>query len=270
MNKYQFKEKDYAEEILKSGFTSKYISSELKVLAKYFKYQGKLEEEIKDGLRVFCEQHLKGFNEAVHFKIINSAVKYSMNPKNKLVQINEIEISVPELSFIQSLNITHEFQRVVFTLMVLTKLSREFVKQRDGEVKSNDFYFGGHKNFRELVKAAKITFNKSKKSTVKNIHDVIHMLDDKGIVEIANNGNIKLLFMYEIDSSDNDLSLMVRKFSEIGYYYDLYCDENRVKECENCCVPIKATSNRIRYCKVCSDDNWREYNAKKQREYREK
>ncbi|MGG3890358.1 hypothetical protein [Metabacillus fastidiosus] len=252
MNKFQYKEKDYAEEILKSGFTSKYIATELKILAKYYKQQGKDETEIKELLETFCGKNLTGYNKAIHFKIINNAVNQCINDKNKLIQIDKIDITKNELKVIDSMNISHDYKRVVFTLLVLTKLGKQFLKIRDGEIKNSEYYFGGHKNYRELVTVSKIIFNKTKKSTVKNIHDLIHMLNEQGIVEITNNANIRLSFMYGIEQ-DQNIEFSVIDYSVIGLYYDLYHGENRVKECQNCNVPIKINGKYKKYCNICAD-----------------
>lgn len=250
MHKYQYKEKDHALEIINNGFLSKHINSELKILSKYYNEQGKNEKEIKTLLHEFCKNHLKGFNEAIHFKIINDAVKFGLNKRNKLIQIDKVNISKKELDCIEKMDIIHDYKRVVFSLLVLTKLGKEFLKIRDGELRSKEYYFGGHKSYRELVKVSKIVFNKRKKSKVKNIHDLIHILDEKGIVKITSNGNIKLLFMYDIEE-DNEVVFSVDNYEVIGYFYDLHYGENRVKRCDECKIPIKMKSNRQEYCDSC-------------------
>lgn len=267
MNKFKYKELDYAKEILSNGFTSKFIASELKILSKYYFTHGNDESKVKELLKAFCEIHLKNFNLAVHFKIINSAVKFGLNKKNKLIQIDKIEITDKELERINNMDISHEYKRVLFTLMTLTKLSKAFLIIQNGELRSNEFYFGGHKNYRELTKTAKITFNKNKKSNVKNIHDLIHILDEKGIVKITGNGNIKLLFMYDIDDSENAV-ITVDDYANIGYFYDYHYGENKVKKCENCGRFIKQKSNRQGYCETCWSNHRRLYKTEKQREYR--
>lgn len=264
MNKFHYKEKDYAEAILREGFTSKYIATELKVLAKYFKSQGMDEVEIKKELQTFCEDNLKGYNQAIHFKIVNSAVAYGSNEKNKLIQIDCVDVTESELKVIDHLEIQHDFKRVLFTLLVLNKLSKKFTEVKDEAIANKEFYFGGHKNYRELVATSKITFNKTKKSTVKNIHDLIRLLDDKGTVQITHNGNIKLLFMYDIEEDEN-ISFSVNDYSVIGFYYDLYHGENRVRECESCKIPIKAY-NTQKYCNECK----KQKQLEKHRKYNEK
>ncbi|MGD6876791.1 hypothetical protein [Bacillus infantis] len=265
MHKYQYKELDHAKQILTNGFTSKYIGSELKILAKFYKSQGYEAEKIKELLHTFCEKKLKGYNKAIHYKIINGAVSYGNNEKNKLIQIDSIGISETELNTIDNLDLPHEFKRVVFTMLVMNKLSKEYIIQRDGKLKSSEYYFGGHKNYRELVSLSKITFNKKKASSVKNIHDLIHLLNDKGIVEITSNGNVRLLFMYEI-RENNSNTFIVDNYQYIGHYFDRIKGENNVKECEHCNVPTKLY-NTQKFCKECSENIRTEKNREKALKY---
>ncbi|WP_080845574.1 hypothetical protein [Cytobacillus gottheilii] len=264
LNKYQYKDRDYITDILNAKkFTSKFFSTELKLLSRHYRELGCNEVEIKNRLHEFCKRGMKKYNPAIHYKIINNAVSHGMNEHNKIVQIDSLTVSLPELNYIDTLELSHEYKRVVFTLLVLQRLFRSYLQIKDGETKSNEYYFGGYKNYRDLVSVAKITFDKRKKSKVKNIHDLVRLLHEKEIVEIANNGNIKLLFMYDIPTDDSN-GIIVKEYNEIGYYYDLFHGENRVKECESCGVPIRPNGNRQEFCKVCSKQNelekYRKYN----------
>lgn len=261
MNKFQYKERDHALELLTNGFTSKYILTELKIIAKFYNEQGHEEEDIKKLLEEFCKKYLKGYNKAVHFRIINNAAAYGTQEKNKLIQIDNIPISSNELACIDKYDISHEYKRVLFTLLTLTKLTKEYIRIKDGEIKSSEYYFGGHKNYRELVSTSKITFKTNKKSKVKNIHDLIHILDEKGIVKITGNGNIKLLFMYDTSSENTVLSIL--NYQVIGLYYDLYYKKDTVKQCEKCNELIKLSANKKsanpkKYCSECAEDITRE------------
>ncbi|WP_137743270.1 hypothetical protein [Robertmurraya siralis] len=252
MNKYQYKDRDYINDILKNNkFTSKFYSTELKLLARHYRELGGSEEEIKNKLHEFCKNGMEKYNPAIHYRIINNAVSHGMNEHNKIVQIDNIVVSLPEINYIDRLDLPHEYKRVIFTLLVLQRLLKKYLEIKDGDIKSKEYYFGGYKNYRDLVSVAKISFDKRKKSKIKNIHDLVRLLHDKEIVEIANNGNIKLLFMYDIPSDDSE-GIIVKDYNEIGYYYDLYHGENRVKKCESCGIPIKQSNNKKKYCNPCA------------------
>ena len=273
MSKYLYKEKKHAEEIIENGFTSKYIATELKILAKYQKTLNKEEQDIKDFLYDFCKKKFNGFNKAVHFKIINNALSHAMNEKNKLIEIESIPIRKFEIDYIDGLDIDHNFKRVVFTLLVMNRLGKRFIEIKEGENTNKDFYFGGHKSFINLTKFSKVTFIKSRVSKIRNIHDIIRELSEKEIVSIVGNGKIKLLFMYDLEKNkdlNDDILLEVKDFQVIGHYYDLYHGVGKIKMCERCENPIQAKNNRMKYCESCWKERERELRKVINKRYYEK
>ena len=259
MFKNQYREKTYIEEILSDGFTSKHLFHEMKLLAKHYKELEIDEEERKAKLYSFCEDNIKDFNKVVYFKTINRVLNYVANKDETLVQIDEINISKSELDYIDKLDIDDNLKKLVFTLLVLTRLNKKYLESRDGELKNESYYFGGHTNYRELTTCSKITSDK--RNGIKNIHDIIHTLDQKKIVQIVGKGNIKLLFMYEIEDDKND-GILVDKFDVIGYFYDMYKGDKKIKMCESCGTLVKVTGNRQVYCKEC----WKVVRAGQNRE----
>lgn len=258
MYKYQYKERSYAEEILKNGFTSNHIKYELKILVKYYKEQGLKPKERKEAIYKFCEKNLEGFDRVTHFKMINSVLNYGQNSKNKLIEIENIPITKSELTYIDNLEVSHDFKKVIFTLLVLNKLNKKFHEIRNDMKYNNEHYFGGTNNYKELIAAAKIPLKRNKQ-----IHEIIGELDKKGIIEITGNGSIKLSFIYEIPN-DGEIEMDIINFDNIGYYFDLYKSENKVKKCECCSIPIKVKSNRHKYCSTC----WKEKEIQIKREWK--
>lgn len=244
----RFKEKTYIKKILENGFSKKYLFYEMKLLVKYYKEQGCDEETRKALLYQFCEKHIENFNKVIFYKTINRALNFVKNNEEKLVEIDGISISKSEIDYIDKLDINKNLKKLVFTLLVLTKLYRLYLKEKDGKIKNKEFYFGGQKNYKNLIESSKVVFDR--KSGIKNIHDLIRELHNKNIVEITGNGNIKLTFMYEI-VDDDDREIFVRHYDTIGYYYDKYHGDNKIKECENCKTLIRVRSNRQKYCHSC-------------------
>jgi stress-induced morphogen len=259
--KYQYKEKSYAEDILKNGFTSNHIKHELKILVKYYKELGLKPKERKESLYDFCEKNLDGFDRVTHFKMVNSVLSYGMNKKNKLIEIESVPVTKSELTYIDSLDINHDYKKVIFTLLMLDKLNKKFHEIRNELKFHNEHYFGGTSNYRELITSSRITLKRNNL-----IHDIIGELDKKGIIKITGNGSIKLSFAYEIPN-DSEIELNVSTFDNIGYYFDLYKNENKVKKCECCDTPIKVKSNRHKYCDKCFTEKelekYRKYNKKR-------
>lgn len=251
MYKNQYKDNTYVKEILSNGFTSKHLLHEMKLLAKHYKEIGYDEDKRKELLYGFCENNIKNFNKVIYFKTINKALNHVINSEQNLVEIESVNVSKNELDYIDNLDIDSNLKKLVFTLLTLNKLNKKYLKLRDGELKSNEYYFGGYKNYKDLASHSKVTFDR--KNGIKNIHDLIGVLSEKGIIEIVGKGNIKLLFMYEIED-DSSEGILVEHFDVIGYYYDRYIGDKKIKECEECGVLIKANSNRVKYCNVCSKE----------------
>jgi hypothetical protein len=244
--KYQYKEKTYAEEILKNGFTSNRIKYELKILVKYFKEQGMKPKERKEEIYKFCEKNLDGFDRVTHYKMINSILNYGQNNKNKLIEIESVSVTKNELLYIDILDISHNYKKVIFTLLVMDKLNKKFHEIRNELKFRNEHYFGGTNNYKELISSSKISLKQNKQ-----IHEIIGELDKQGIIEITGNGSIKLSFMYEI-KNDDEGELEITSFDNIGYYFDLYKGENKVKNCECCGTPIRPKNNKHKYCNKCN------------------
>lgn len=247
MFKFQYKERTYAKEILSKGFTSKHIKYELQLLVKYYKELGHKPKERKELIYNFCEKYLEGFDRVIHFKLINSILNHGSNRKNILVEIDSIDITVDEFAYIDNLDIDHEHKKVVFTLLVLDKLNKKYHEIRN-ELQNNEHYFGGSQKYKELISSSKVSLKKNNL-----IHNTIGKLGEKGIVQITGNSSIKLSFVYEIPESV-DVSISIKTFDSIGYYYDLHTGENKIKKCENCEIPIKVTNNKSKYCNDCAKE----------------
>lgn len=59
-------------------------------------------------------------------------------------------------------------------------------------------------------------------------------------------------------------------FDNIGYFYDLYKGENKVKKCECCGTPIKVIGKYKKYCDECFKDHRKKYIRNKVQQHRNK
>ncbi|MGG4434586.1 hypothetical protein AAXE64_08490 [Priestia megaterium] len=251
MYKFPYKERDYAETILKNGFTSNYINHELKLLVKYYKELGKKPKERKELLHEFCEKRLLKYSRVTHFKMINSVLAHGTKKENVLVQIDKIDVTKNEFNFINNFEIDHTYKKVLFTLLVLDKLSKQHSVIRNGE-SSEEHYFGGGAKYRELSSTSHVKFKKNQ-----NIHSLIGELANHGLVEIKNKGFIKLSFIYSIEETD-EIELSVNDFQRIGLYFDLHTGQEKIKKCECCKVPIKIKGKYAKYCEECWNEKEKE------------
>lgn len=263
MFKYQYKEKTYAEEILKNGFTSNHVWHELKILAKYYKEMDIKPKQRKEMIYSFCEKNLPGYDRVIHFKMINSVLNYAANKKNKLTEIESVTVSENELDFISTLGIKHDYKKILFTLLVLDKLNKKYHEVNENKL-SDEHYFGGDKKYKELILSSKVTLKKTK-----DIHNIIGELANQRLLETVGKGNIKLSFIYNI-VSDYKVGLVVSTFDNIGLYYDLYVQTDKVKECECCETPIKMANNKTKYCESCASIIKKEQNRLADNKYKNK
>lgn len=249
MNKYKYNEEEYAKEIEKHGFLTKYHTYELKILAKYYKDQDYKPKERKRLIYEFCEKYIEKFNRVKYFKVINSALNYANKKNNKLIIINKIPIFDTEVEYINSLQLEYVYKKVLFTLLVKNKINKEICQLTFG--KSSDFnFFGGKKqHYQEVYEMAKIS------SDIK-INDIINYLSEQGLVDIRTRGRINLLFINNIEKSDNEV-MNITTFDNVGYYLDWYNGDKKIITCENCGKYIKKYNSR-KYCKSCAREIKRE------------
>lgn len=252
MDKYQYKEKDYAKDILEKGFITNYYARELRVLVKHFKEQGHPPKARKELIEKFCEENLSDYDKVTHFKMVNSVLNHGANRKNVLVQIDSITIYEEEMKYISSLGLDTNHAKLVFSLMCLNKLSFELRTILGVEGENIENYFGSPRDYKFLASTSKISLKNQKQ-----IHRIIREIAELGIVEIAIKGKIKLSFIDELPVGDNE-AIELHTFDNIGLYFDEYFNIKKIKRCENCGTPIVIKSNN-KYCAPCQKDIRRDY-----------
>jgi len=261
----KYNEKLYAERLLKEGFLTKYIAYELKILVKYYKQEMKISaKQRKILIYEFCEKYIIEFNRVKYFKIINSALRYGSKGINKLIVINSIQVTDKEIEYINGLEIEEHYKKVLFTLMIKTKLNKELCLQKFNNASKFNFFGGKVELYKEIKQMSKIP-------DTYDINIIINYLSNMGYIDIRNRGRVNLLFIENIELS-NDIVFEVNNFYNIGYYFDWFNGENGVIKCENegCEELVKKTGKNQKYCKECWKEIWRNYNADKQKEYRNK
>lgn len=247
---YKYNELAYAKLILEKGFTSKYINNELRVLAKYYKYIGRKPVEREKLLYEFCEKHLDDYDRVKYYKNINAALNHAKKKENKIIEINTIGVTDKEIEYIEKINLSKFHKMVAFSLLVVDKLNNMTLDIKHGkDRKSNHYYGGNEKKYRELSSQSCIPSSKRKKA--ENVHSLISDLANQNILEIKGNGYIHLKFIEEIPAS-NEYVININNFNNLGLYYELYIGEKKVKTCECCETPIRVNSNRTKYCFKCA------------------
>ena len=239
--------------LIKGFIQNKYLT-ELRVLAKYYnKIDGLKTEEVKVKLKEFCKKYLPEYNEVIHLDLINKATNYGVQKKNTLTVILSIYITENELQKIRNLN-DLKLEKIAFTALVLSKVNKYKPKNKYNSVDSYTIY-----NFKELFKYAKVKCKQNQKD------EYLKQLSKSGLFNYTVYGGLKVNFVDEVGQT----AITLNNFNDFVLEYEKYIGGN-VINCEKCGVPFYPTNNSQKYCNICKKDNWREYNAEKQKEYRKR
>lgn len=257
----KYNEEEYAKQIEKNGFLTKYHNYELTLLVKYWKKYDIKPLERKNKLYEFCKQYIENFNEVKYFKIINSILRNGNKKDNPLIIIEKLPITDQEIEYINNLDIDYNYKKVLFTLLVKMKIKKEICKLKYDKVIKHNYISGTQSTYNDIFEVSKISDKTYK------INSIINELEQLKYIDVRTRGKINLLFMNDIKDSEK-IVFNITTFDNIGYYLDWFNGDLKIIRCECCSKLIKKTSNRMKYCKNCWKEIRREYKTQKQREYR--
>jgi rRNA-processing protein FCF1 len=274
---YKYNEREYAKKIHKEGFQTRFIKYELVILVKYLKELGKTKKDTEKEVYEFCEKYINKFNKVKYFKTIDGAIRDGRKRSNKLIVLDSIMIMNSELEHIDKLDITHEYKKLLLSMLVSKKISFELSKlqpeQNGGEKKLSLFVGGSAKKFKEIFKLANITskYEVDGKYYTYKIDDMISDLVQKDLVSsLDNNSGLIHLNCFKEIVQDGEIfyELKNKDFDNIGYIFDYYKGENRIIRCEICKSLFKSKSNKAhdKYCNSCKIDK----NKEKKRTWKQK
>lgn len=282
---YKYNELEYAKEIFNNGFQSQqHLPTELRLVATYMRrvleYKPKM---LREEFYKWCEEHIDGYNRVLFYKTINSAINKATKKGSCLVSINPVEIYKPELDYIMNSIIvdddgceyeySYECKKLMFTFLGRSKLNRQLFEQRntdkDKTYKGTSFS-GGQKKYTELKKMAKLP------QKLKINEDIIHYLYISKLVTPMNSGILRLNFLEEMyttfDYNNCNCEFEIKDFDRIGWYFDFYNLDEKIKKCENCGCLIKNNSKTrpSKYCGKCAIEVEKENHKTRQKKYIEK
>lgn len=247
----QYNDKKNVEKVLREGFGNRYVSQELRKLALHLRDEGLKPKQRREKIYEICEEHIEDFNRVKFFQVINSAIRFSTNRKNKLITVESIDVTQAELDYIDNLDVAHIYKKILFTIIVMDKLKKA-VQEIIHEKKSDDEYYLNsetNRKLRELKKSSTVSRAMVRKDGHRNIHSIFYYFNQLELVK-SNIGNIKLLFMYDIPK-DSFNAINITDFDNIGFYYDQHIGEKNIKECEECKRMMRVRSNKNKYCVPC-------------------
>lgn len=253
LNKF-YKELDYVNEILSKKATDNGVRNDLKILAKYYKYQGKPPREREQLLYEYCETKGKSwFNKVLHYKMVDCAINYSRKRENIIAHINSVKITLNEINYILGLELDELEKKILFAFIAIDKLKKEKLKIRGLETDKNkgNHYFGGSGEFSYKAMLDSLQMKLTRSFKEKGIHTTIKKFNEMGLTRTAKKSTVELLFVNDIEP-DETIAIEVKDFDSIGLYYDLYLGDKKVKLCDKCGVPVKIVNNKVKYCKPCA------------------
>jgi len=235
-----FYEKDHAEKLLKTGFTSFMNYRDLSILAKYFKYIGKNKTQIKKSLLEFCEKFTPNFNEILSRKKIDDAIKSSQ--KYGLRFPMDIIVTDTELNIIKNCG-DYKRQKILFVMLVISKYfkyNNTRLTPKNSNKHDNEFYVND--TFINILKIAKVNVSKFER------RDILYDLEQSELITTINtkrkSKKKKNDISYRINfvcENSND-SIIVCDMDNIVEFYPFYCEKcgkeiDRAKRhnlCSNC------------------------------------
>jgi len=226
-----FNEYKFAQEMLNRGFKKNMSSAELIVLAKYFRYIGKNEDQITDDLNIFCAKHFDGFNPIISCNKIKHVVQNSK--KYPLVIPKPVPITQNEIDIIKGLN-DYKSEKVIFILLVIAKHLKLNVGIKD--------YYANVKRT-EMFTMAKVHTTKEEKNNIINNLDQQTGLIDTQLF----GGRSSCSFLITFVDEGGDAIFYVDEFDNIIGFYPIYC--------EKCGIVLEKTGRNHKMCKLC----WKEH-----------
>lgn len=274
-NKYN--ELELAKDLYENGLQNmNNIGNELRLVAIYIRRVLDLKpKQLREQMYGYSEKFIIGYKREKHYPIINRAINNATKKGSCLISIDSIPIYKEELDYINSVEIEseHEYEcrKLMFTILTKMKLNKEIfnIRNTDEDKSCSGKYFkGGQRKYNELKKQAKIP------DKIKLNENLFHDLYNSKLVDPKYNGLIEFKFIDKINElALTEEAIKINQFDDIGWYYDLYMGDTKIKRCEICGKLIKIKSKHdgsSKYCEVCAKKIELEKTRERMAKYREK
>jgi group I intron endonuclease len=242
-NKLIFDEKKEAKRILKDGFTFYMSNKELDILAKYFRYLEKDDEQIKSSLIKFCRRYNIEYDERKFKNKINFAIKNTK--KFSLRLFTPINISESEMESIRNFK-DYKYQKILFVMIAIAKYFKYSdieCNLRNNIIYDNKFFINEY--FTKILKIAKVNIDKKEKEKI-----LCNLINSGLICQISEN-KFEIMFVDE----KSPTSIIITNADKIIDFLPFYC--------EKCGKKIKNKSKMHNLCEKC----YKEKRKRKAKEY---
>lgn len=251
MSNNRYNELTYAENLLENGFMSKYRRYELKVLAKYYKYNSIGYKEMEEKIYEFAKKHIDEFDEVRHFRLINHVMNYVRKKNSKLIIIESVPITESEIKYIDNINLEHQHKVFLFCLLVRFKLDKMLFEYCNDKEYFVDYFSHDVKRQKEVFKMTQLKANKKY-----DMNTIIKDLYDNDILDVLDSGKLRLNFLKDVsDDGPEYVRVDTISIDYAGLFYDLYNGDKGIKKCMCCGVIMKVRAKYHKYCKECAYKN---------------
>lgn len=237
-----FYEKEYAQHLLKNGFSTFMSQRDLNLLARYFKSIGMNSSKIREGLLEFCKKYNTGFNELLYEVNIRRAVESCK--KYHMREHMDIIITQEELNSIRTLS-DYKQQKVLFVMLVIAKFFK--LNPAAIEVREHDYYVNA--KFAQIVKLAKVNVDKAERNSI------LYALNSSGLIETNLFGGYRITFV-----SEGDTAITITDMDNMVAFFPFFCSK--------CGKQMDKKLPRHDMCKECYKEKRKEnvkINVKKHR-----
>jgi hypothetical protein len=239
-----FDEYKYAVKLLNHGFEKFMSNIDLTILAKYFRYIGKNEDQILVDLNNFCTKFNPDFNNVISDSNIKNAIKRSK--KRLLIIPDPIPITQKEIDTIKVLK-DFRSEKVLFVLLVVSKHFKINLGWHD--------YIANIKRT-EICTRAKIHAPKIEKDAIFTKIDRDYGLVDAQVFSRTRGVDLFIKFVDE----EGEPIFFVDDLDNIIDFYPHYCSI--------CGKQIERRSSTHEFCGECWKTYRKNYNKEKMRESR--
>jgi len=251
LNKY-FKQKDYAEELLKTRKWKSSIKRDFRLLARYFRHIENMDADvIEDKLIKLCESKGKDwFNSVTDSPYIDKAITNAFKDNTEIVQIESIPIMKAELDYINDLDIESKHKKILYGILALAKLKSKSIQIQN----KNDIgmYFGGagKESYKSLMEVLNDKYTRT--FLDKELHKIIKTFNEMGLTRTTYSASLEVLFVNNVEH-DGVIAFDIKDFDTIGLYWEYELGNSKVKICEECDSKLIVISGKHKkYCNECS------------------
>jgi|GEM_PF-6999448 len=255
-----YDELSYAKNMEHVGFRNGCINiRELCVYAKWLKYIGKNDMQIKYDLIEFSKRYDKNFNEIIHARILKTAL--SNTKKNTLRVPIETNITQNELYVINAMP-TLEHRKILFTMLVIAKYmknnnttiyskkQKEKIEEKkakkieefkkDGRIYKEEYFC--NQSIKDIMEQACVRVSTKERT------EIMHELTMLGALETTQFGTSRIPFIDHKGIS----AIKVCDYKTIGLQYERHENPKSIIKCDICGVLSIRKSKKHKYCINCA------------------